>query len=92
MAARGLITQPASVSAFPTTARCAYLSIDMSALRTGTSDRQTMKSTDDKRSEYPSDQPDLRKVPLAQVPALSDRALQRLVSEQLTVASFNSAI
>jgi FXSXX-COOH protein len=59
-----------------------------------------MIATDDKRSEYPSDLADLRQVPLADVPALSenvlDSALRRLIpaplAGQVPVAAFNSSI
>lgn len=59
-----------------------------------------MTATDEKRSEYPSDLADLRRVPLADMPALSegvlDRALRRFVPDspavQVPVATFNSSI
>jgi FXSXX-COOH protein len=62
---------------------------------------ETMTNADGtKELEYPSDVTDLRRVPLADVPMLSqemlDSALRRLVpgssSEQVPVAAFNSAI
>jgi FXSXX-COOH protein len=59
-----------------------------------------MIATEDKRSEYPSDLADLRRVPLADLPALSndvlDNALRRLVpaplAGQVPVAAFTSSI
>jgi FXSXX-COOH protein len=59
-----------------------------------------MIATEDKRSEYPSDLADLRRVPLADVPALSSdvlgSALRRLVPAPLgrpvPVAAFTSSI
>jgi FXSXX-COOH protein len=59
-----------------------------------------MIATDDKRSEYPSNLVDLRRVPLADVPAMADRVLdgplQRTVPDslgrQVPVAAFNSSI
>ncbi len=59
-----------------------------------------MIATEDKRSEYPSDLADLRRIPLADMPTLSedvlDSALRRLVPAPLTgqvpVAAFNSSI
>ena len=61
-----------------------------------------MIATDEKRSEYPLDLADLRQVPLADVPTLSDHvldnALRRLVpapqalAAQVPVAAFNSSI
>lgn len=59
-----------------------------------------MPTTDEKkRSEYPSDLADLRRIPLADLPALSDdldKALRRIVSTplagQVPVAAFNSSI
>jgi FXSXX-COOH protein len=59
-----------------------------------------MIATDDKRSVYPSDLADLRRVPLADVSALTDDvldiALRRLVpaplAGQVPVAAFNSSI
>jgi len=58
-----------------------------------------MIATEDKRSEYPSDLADLRRVPLADLPALSDSlniALRRLEPSPLAgpvpVAAFNSSI
>jgi FXSXX-COOH protein len=59
-----------------------------------------MIATDEKRSEYPSDLADLRRVPLADVPALSDDvlnvALRRLVpaplAGQVPAGAFNSSI
>jgi FXSXX-COOH protein len=58
-----------------------------------------MIATDEKRSEYPSDLVDLRRVPLADVPTLSDgamnNALRRLVpavAGPVPVAAFNSSI
>lgn len=59
-----------------------------------------MIATDEKRSEYPSDLADLRRVPLADVPALSNdvlgSALRRLVpaslGRQVPVAAFTSSI
>ncbi|HLQ55412.1 MAG TPA: FxSxx-COOH cyclophane-containing RiPP peptide [Streptosporangiaceae bacterium] len=55
-----------------------------------------MIATDDKRSEYPSDLADLRLVPLADVSALSEDVLRRVVpaalAGQVPVAAFNSSI
>jgi FXSXX-COOH protein len=59
-----------------------------------------MNATDGKRSEVSSDLADLRGVPLAEVPTLSDdvlgSALRRLVpaplARQVPVAAFNSSI
>jgi hypothetical protein len=55
-----------------------------------------MIATDDKRPEVSSDLTDLRSVPLADVPALSDNALRRLAptphARQVPVAAFNSSI
>lgn len=55
-----------------------------------------MIATEDKQSDYPSDLADLRRVPLADVPALIDGVLGRLVpdstADQVPVAAFNSAI
>jgi FXSXX-COOH protein len=59
-----------------------------------------MIATDDKRSEYPTDLADLRRVPLADVPALTDDmlnlAMRRFVAAplagQVPVAAFNSSI
>lgn len=55
-----------------------------------------MIATDDKRPEVSSDLADLRSVPLADVPALSDNALRRLAptphARQVPVAAFNSSI
>jgi FXSXX-COOH protein len=59
-----------------------------------------MLTTNEIRSEYPSDLADLRRVPLADVPALSedvlDIALRRLVAAplagQVPVAAFTSSI
>lgn len=62
------------------------------ALQTGIA----MIATEDKQSDYPSDLADLRRVPLADVPALIDGVLGRLVpdstADQVPVAAFNSAI
>lgn len=59
-----------------------------------------MIATDNKKPEYPSDLADFRRVPLVDMPAVSedllDSALQRLVPAPLTgqvpVAAFNSSI
>jgi FXSXX-COOH protein len=59
-----------------------------------------MIATDEKRSEYPSDLADLRRIPLADVPTLSEDvlniALRRLVpaplARQVPVAAFTSSI
>ena len=59
-----------------------------------------MIATEDKRSEYPSDLADLRRVPLADVPALTgdmlNAQLRRFVSAplagQLPVAAFQLSI
>ena len=59
-----------------------------------------MIATDDKRSEYPSDLADLRRVPLADVSALTDDmlniAMRRFVPAPLAgrvpVAAFSSSI
>jgi hypothetical protein len=62
----------------------------MSALRLTLQNRpKPMIATDDKRSEYPSDLADLRQVPLADVPALSDMLP---LAGQVPVAAFNSSI
>lgn len=56
----------------------------------------TMIATDDKRPGYPSVLADLRQVPLADVSALSEDMLRRLVpaplAGQVPVATFNSAV
>src|SRR5580692_3358759 len=56
----------------------------------------TMIATDDKRPGYPSVLADLRQVPLADVSALSEEMLRRLVpaplAGQVSVATFNSAV
>jgi hypothetical protein len=55
-----------------------------------------MIATDDKRPGYPSVLADLRQVPLADVSALSEDMLRRLVpaplAGQVPVATFNSAV
>jgi hypothetical protein len=55
-----------------------------------------MIATDDKRPGYPSVLADLRQVPLADVAALSEDMLRRLVpaplAGQVSVATFNSAV
>jgi hypothetical protein len=51
-----------------------------------------MIATDDKRPGYPSVLADLRQVPLADVSALSEEMLRRLVPGQVPVTTFNSAV